>query len=308
MQIRTIKTDDPLFDISYRRQTCSPLRCRISCQHLVFAVIKNSTGFRPVYGKDILEQFPADSEVNAAVIAPGTSEADLFMMFLLFETSVRRLNAAEKIRALKLAAEIREQEQGLETVMEYLGIRPGAVKPEHWLNIPSLGHLWLDLLAEDTVSVKTACSVLSFSESERSLLLSVFENMHLTVRMQELFISSIQDVLKVRTCSMEDLFDEWSVDVLYSDDEMHPKQKGRKLLDRVHRSLYPHLEQDRESFAALSDELGLKGGIQCTPDPFFEKDGIRFEFTASSVEEFREKAVRLAHIADNEQTPGLFGF
>jgi len=308
MNISRIRVNEPLFDISYLRQTCSPLKPCVSIGSIVFAVSEESGEYRPVYGAGFLEKMVPGTEVPAAVIPSGYPKEDVFQMFIMFEMSVRELNSVEKSRALKYAVDTWEKGEYISTVMLCLGLSDSQYTLDSHLAILELEDAWLERIASGYVAVKTGSAVLLFSPEDRRILLDVFSNAYLTSRMQDMFIGNIRDIMKLRGCGADVLFREWDLDSLKKAEDITEKQRGKILLSRANSALFPNLEKDRGTFAGLTEQLGLKGNIECSPHPFFEDKDIQFSLSASSLKEFREKAEQLNRIAEKDDAGKLFEF
>lgn len=308
MNISRIRVQEPLFNISYRRQSCSPFRPCVCTDRIVFAVIEESGIYRPVFGAEILDKLKPGTKIPAAVIPSEYSKRDLFQIFIMFEMSVRELNSVEKCRALKYAVDAWGKGEWAGTVMQCLGLPNSCHTLDLHLAVLELEDAWHERIASGYVSVKTGSAVLLFSSEDRKILLDIFSSVYFTSRMQDIFIGYIRDIMKLRKCGMNILVGEWGFDSLNRAEDVTEKQKGKILLGRAHSALYPDLEKDREDFGILTEQLGFERDIECRPHPFFEKKDIRFSFSASSLEEFREKADRLKRAAKKDDAGKLFEF
>lgn len=309
MKISTINLKNPVFDISFKRKNCSEQEFLPDVQNLIFAVLEDSGEYYPVSGGRILLHEEPEQDIKTAVLPHDTPRRNLFEIFLLFEISTAVLNVVEKAQALDMACGIYPDDPApVFKIMKMLGVPPTGHVLDQYKSIGALDEEWLETVAAGRITVKAVSEVASWSTPEKEVLLDVFAQCSFTSRMQDMFVESLRDLKKKNGYDAAVICNEAGVKHIFQEEGISEKEKAKKVMERIDGMLYPTLTKDRSEFAALKKKFGFSKGIDVIPSEYFEKDELKFTFTATTQEEYRKKVTALLEKAGKEGFRDLFGF
>jgi len=194
----------------------------------------------------------------------------------------------------------------LQTYLPALGLAAHSNVLNTYLSLnevhPELRHAFAE--GRLTLSSIECLAGMAFDAQERIAL--VMGRIHLSASLQKEVLGLIWDLAGMTSTPPGEVLNRPEILATLSDPELSSFQKGQEVRRILSRWRNPRLAEAVKSFQARKKLLGLPGSIRISPDPFFEKPGLRVEFDASDAERFRKMAAALQKASNAPALEELF--
>ncbi len=262
-------------------------------------------GFRRIRAMKRLDK----CQVLAQIISEeGSKPSEIFGLALWDNLSHRQLEPLEKARALFGL----QQTCGLpndvliKTYLPLLGLasHEGVLRAHLALNSVRRG--LRHCLSEGQLTHSSIEYLAGMPSHVQDSIAALMTRIRLSASLQRKVLALLEDLSAIAEAQLDAPLDHPEVLAILDDSRLSPYQKGEKLHEALYRLRNPRLSQATDRFLAQKKKLGLPGSIQITSHPFFETADLRVEFSASSVERFREQAALLHRAAQLPELKGMF--
>ncbi len=159
----------------------------------------------------------------------------------------------------------------------YLKLIPSETLINHHIKIGKLSKKYLSALHKGTLSIEQIQAVFDFKKDERKVLLNLLcNNIYLNRNESFQFFQLIKDLTIINKCSAQELLSKSVLSSIYTNNKLHPKKRGEKLLELLRKMRYPKMHQTMDEFQQNIMNADLPDRIHVQHPPYFEGDWLRF--------------------------------
>jgi ParB/RepB/Spo0J family partition protein len=159
----------------------------------------------------------------------------------------------------------------------YLKLAPSETLMNHYIKKGKLSKKYLSALHKGTLSIEQAQAVFDFKKDERKVLLNLLcHNIYLNRNESLQFFQLIKDLTIINRCSAKDLLSKSVLSSIYTNNKLHQKKKGEKLLELLRKMRYPKMHQTIDEFQQNIINANLPDRVHIQHPPYFEGDRLRF--------------------------------
>ncbi len=249
----------------------------------------------PVLGRRRLQaSFAAGfTSVNARVISSQMPEDEGFVIALLDNLSVRRLDRAAVAYAIKRLLDLFSREQVAERFLPMLGIPRHGPMLDRLAGVGSLGQPFLKALAKGRIHEKTAVILSRLQAKDRAILLQLIQTLGINANKTADLIASIVDLSTIEEKPIAGYISNEPAQQILTDTDMPRPQRADRFRDLIRSRRHPDLvekERDFQEWLKTLPRICDSARITIKPERSFETDEILVSIRADS----REYVERLA--------------
>lgn len=140
-----------------------------------------------------------------------------------------------------------------------------------------------------------------FSEDEKEVFNSFFENLKLSKQMRREFYEWLPEIAYAEKCTIIDILKDSTLKKIRDSEKLNGPQKLAKFRDLLYNRRYPELSKVKDEWQKLVRDINMhKSRVKFKSDPYFEKSEIELNLVAESVEELKTILKDLLKVEDEK--------
>lgn len=247
------------------------------------------------YGRLSVSKGLRKSELDCQVVCEGDfdDESGLFLVNLYENLTGRGLNLVEQSIALNILREYFSDRKIVKVFLPMLGYNASSVLLERILSFQQLPLGGRIMLVEESLNPSIVSGLSALSREEQKGILEIIAQTRMTMSVQKEFVEGIIALAKRKKESVGSILEGEGVGSIMHNKKLSPSEKAAEIRKHFKRHLYPRFSEAEERFRSIVTESGLAGTCGISPPPSFEGKSYKFEITATTPDQLRQKLHKL---------------
>jgi ParB-like chromosome segregation protein Spo0J len=241
------------------------------------------------------------AEVQARVIQPGATDAEMLALALHDNLAQRAFNPVEQAGAIARLLRYMPENEVVGRWLPLLGLPPAMKALDTCLRIDGLEHELKEALAAGLLSGHSAAELAALPVDDRQALYKLFSSVHLSVSKQAEVIDSCGDLARRDAVTICCILQSEGIREILEAPNPNLSQKGEQVRSWLRSCRFPRLSRREERFTALAKKLPHAGGVRLVPPPSFEGGTYRIEIAFSRQEVLAAAARTVQALAEDER-------
>ena len=246
------------------------------------------------------------STIQARIIQGPVSDLQALVLAFWDNLSHRVFNPVEAAAAVRKFSRHLDKEQLITDVLPLLGLHPHERELKRYLAIDDLPRGAKAGLAEGTLALDAALSILDIPEADRPAVTRFVSGLKLGANKQKEIIQLLYEIHRREDIAPTELIGHLDISDIEQQSELSRPQKSALIRQWLKKRRYPLLSGAEEDFAAWLQSLHLKNTISVKHPPFFEGQTRRVEFSAKTHEELGQALETLSKLYEQGKLEPLF--
>lgn len=267
---------DPFYDLSF---PADPERRRAQVQrfaHLPFIIVDADSVV--LFGSDFYRFFRAKNVEAVNVLQADLPAKEALFISVNLQQALFGLNLYEKLMFLRRIMPLADiPEIYRETDLD-MNINPELTGKLAYLG----GEAFKDILVQDKINLKTALRICAAAAADRSLLISLFEQVPFTSSQARQILEMIEEICFRDKIPVSAVFEKINLKNL-----LLPERPQKGIIGAVFKERYPLYTGEEQKWQREIKELDLPPHFKVSHSPFFEHPQIELHATLRNIGELK---------------------